>query len=195
MYGACRTGPGRAGRKPIPTRHVLEAVLWILNTGVQWHMLPQSYPNYETVHRHLSVLLALLPIATKIVDYGAEGWLWTLVRSMPAPISRWHIRCRRHRRISRVASTHAHCDRYRWPDAPFCLLARCGRLVWQEPAVHLAVVIMGLSILCISPCIFKRGDSRFQPPEKIASVLPFVGRRTQLAGSELFVQLVPDLSA
>ena len=26
---------GRAGRKPIPTRHVLEAVLWILNTGAQ----------------------------------------------------------------------------------------------------------------------------------------------------------------
>src|SRR5262245_5294186 len=27
------------------------AVLWILNTGAQWHMLPQSYPNYKTVHR------------------------------------------------------------------------------------------------------------------------------------------------
>ena len=43
--------PGRAGRKPIPTRRVLEAVLWILNTGAQWHMLPQCYPNYKTVHR------------------------------------------------------------------------------------------------------------------------------------------------
>ena len=42
---------GRAGRKPVPTRRVLEAVLWILNTGAQWHMLPQSYPNYKTVHR------------------------------------------------------------------------------------------------------------------------------------------------
>ena len=42
---------GRAGRKPIPPRRVLEAVLWILNTGAQWHMLPQSYPNYKTVHR------------------------------------------------------------------------------------------------------------------------------------------------
>jgi transposase len=29
---------GRPERKPIPTRHVLEAVLWILNTGTQWHM-------------------------------------------------------------------------------------------------------------------------------------------------------------
>jgi len=42
---------GRRGRKPVPTREVLEAVLWILNTGVQWHMLPQCYPNYKTVHR------------------------------------------------------------------------------------------------------------------------------------------------
>jgi len=42
---------GRAGRKPVPTRKVLEAVLWILNTGAQWHMLPQSFPNYKTVHR------------------------------------------------------------------------------------------------------------------------------------------------
>ncbi len=42
---------GRPGRKPVPTRPVLEAVLWILNTGAQWHMLPQYYPNYKTVHR------------------------------------------------------------------------------------------------------------------------------------------------
>lgn len=42
---------GRAGRKPIATRQVLEAVFWVLNTGAQWHMLPQCYPNYKTVHR------------------------------------------------------------------------------------------------------------------------------------------------
>jgi len=41
----------RPGRKPIPARRVLEAVLWILNTGAQWHWLPQGYPNYKTVHR------------------------------------------------------------------------------------------------------------------------------------------------
>lgn len=43
--------PERPGRKPIPARKVLEAVPWILNTGAQWHMLPQCYPNYKTVHR------------------------------------------------------------------------------------------------------------------------------------------------
>ena len=41
----------RPGREPVPARAVLEAVLWILNTGAQWHMLPQCYPNYKTVHR------------------------------------------------------------------------------------------------------------------------------------------------
>ena len=49
-----RRVPGQAGRKSIPTRRVLEAVLWILNTGAQWHMLPQCYPNYKTVHRVLA---------------------------------------------------------------------------------------------------------------------------------------------
>ena len=41
----------RASRRPVPARSVLEAVLWILNAGAQWHMLPQCYPNYKTVHR------------------------------------------------------------------------------------------------------------------------------------------------
>ena len=30
---------GRPGRKPVPSRKILEATLWILNTGAQWHML------------------------------------------------------------------------------------------------------------------------------------------------------------
>jgi transposase len=41
----------RPRRKPIPARRILEAVVWILNTGAQWHMLLQGYPNYKTVHR------------------------------------------------------------------------------------------------------------------------------------------------
>lgn len=45
----------RPGRKPIPARKVLDAVLWVLNTGAQWHMLPQSYPNYKTVHRRFQI--------------------------------------------------------------------------------------------------------------------------------------------
>jgi transposase len=42
---------GKPGPKPIPARRILEGVMWILNTGAQWEMLPQRYPNYKTVHR------------------------------------------------------------------------------------------------------------------------------------------------
>jgi transposase len=69
---------GRAGRKPVPTRQVLEAALWILNTGAQWHMLPQCYPNYKTVHRRFQTWCrnevlrrVLTDIANGLRDRGA----------------------------------------------------------------------------------------------------------------------------
>jgi transposase len=59
------------------TRRVLEAVLWILNTGAQWHMLPQSNSNYKTVHRRFQlwcyseVLRQVLPdVANELRDKG-----------------------------------------------------------------------------------------------------------------------------
>jgi transposase len=63
---------GRPGRKPVSTRRVLEAVLWILNTGAPWHMLPQSYPNYKTVPWcHDEVLRRVLTdVANELRDRG-----------------------------------------------------------------------------------------------------------------------------
>ena len=73
---------GRAGRKPIPTRHVLEAVLWILNTRAQWHMLPQSYPNYKTVHQTLSNLVLQRDLASGYDETLPTGAFATKARWM-----------------------------------------------------------------------------------------------------------------
>ena len=154
----------------------------------------------------VSVLLALLPAAAKIVDYGAEGWLWALF----GLCQRRYLDA-----ISGVGTTGgtrgSSTPTLTATDAAglmrmFACLVAAVVFVWQEqkefsfPAVHLAVVILGLGVLSISLCLFARGRSRFQPPEKIAGTVRFIGRHTleiyaiQLAGSELLVQLLPDLS-
>ena len=68
----------RPGRKPIPTRRVLEAALWILNTGAQWHMLPQSYPNYKTVHRRFQTWCRNETLRNVLTDVANElrGQRW-----------------------------------------------------------------------------------------------------------------------
>lgn len=69
--------PSHPGRCPIPAREILNAVLWILTTGAQWHMLPQSYPNYKTMRRrfqqwcHREVLRNVLTdLANELHDTG-----------------------------------------------------------------------------------------------------------------------------
>ena len=48
------------------------------NTGAQWHMLPQSYPNYKTVHRRFQtwccneiLRLVLTDVANELRENGA----------------------------------------------------------------------------------------------------------------------------
>jgi hypothetical protein len=65
----------RPGRKPVPTRRVLEAVLWIFNTGAQWHMLPQSYPNYKTVHRRFQTWCS-----NEVLRCGLTPWDFLLLK-------------------------------------------------------------------------------------------------------------------
>jgi len=51
---------------------VLDAMVWILNTGGQWNMLPQSYPNYKTVHRHFQTWAKQEILRTILIDLANE---------------------------------------------------------------------------------------------------------------------------
>ena len=79
--------------------------------------------------------------------------------------------------------------------------------VWQEQKefsfsqTQLAAFIVGIVFLSLTLCLFRRGPSRIQPPQRFSGILHFIGRRTleiyaiQLAGFELLTKFVPDLAA
>src|SRR6516165_7695606 len=116
---------------------------------VQMFLQNRGWPAFVVL---VSVLLALLPAAAKIVDYGAEGWLWALFGL-----------CQRRYLdgISAVATaggtqalpapTLTATDTAGLMRLLACLVAAVV-FVWQEqkefsfPPAHLAVVILGLGV-------------------------------------------------
>jgi hypothetical protein len=151
-------------------------------------------------------LVAMLPMAEWVVEYGSEGWLWALF----GLFQRAHV--------DGTAGAGAEDGAVGDPSRVDGL-ARCAgpmRLVsalvaaivflWQEDRLYsfssaqFATLALGLGLLCAGLCRFRRGPSRVQPPEPVAGALRFVGRHTleiyaiQLAASELIVKLVPGLA-
>ena len=154
----------------------------------------------------VSALFAVLPIAEKIVDYGAEGWLWALF----GLYQRMYVDGRSAADADGAAQSsappaHAMTENVSRMRLLACFVAAVV-YVWQEqrefsfPQIHFAAFILEVCVLSPSLCLFRRGPSRIQPPEAIAGALRFIGRRTleiyaiQLAGSELIVKLVPGLA-
>jgi len=141
-------------------------------------------------------LIAVLPLAANIVDYGADGWLWALFGL-----------CQRMYVDSRSATpTYAMTQNVGLMRLLACFVAAVV-YVWQEQIdflfsdVQFAIVILGVGVLCLGLCLFRRGPSRIQPPEPIAGALHFIGWHTleiyaiQLAGSELIIKFMPNLAA
>jgi len=154
----------------------------------------------------VSALLAVLPIAEKIADYGAEGWLWALF----GLCQRMYVDGRSAAAVDGAARDSAPPVHAIKANVGLMRLLACFVAavvyVWQEqiefsfPQIHFAVFILEVCVLSPSLCLFQRGPSGIQPPEALASVLRFIGRRTleiyaiQLAGSELIVKFIPDLA-
>jgi hypothetical protein len=153
-----------------------------------------------------SALVAVLPIAAEIVDYGSEGWLWALF----GLCQRMYVDSNSATGVdgatqSSALPAHAMTKNLRLMRLLACLVAAVV-YIWQEqrefsfPRIHFAAFILGVGVLSAGLCLFQRGPSRIQPPEAIARALRFIGRRTleiyaiQLAGFELIVKLLPDLA-
>ena len=152
-------------------------------------------------------LFAVLPIAANLVDYGAEGWLWALF----GLYQRMYVDGKSATDVDGTAqgstsSAYAMTENIGRMRLLACIIAAVI-YIWQEQKefsfsqVHLAAFVLGIGILSLSLYLFLRGPSRIQPLEPIAGVLHFIGRHTleiyaiQLAGSELLIQLLPDLAA
>ncbi len=151
-------------------------------------------------------LFVVLPIAANVVDYGAEGWLWALF----GLCQRMYVDGRLTTDGNGTAQipitpAHAMTQNLGLMRLVACLVAAVV-YVWQEQMefsfsqVQLAVVTLGVGVLSVGLCLFVRGPSRIQPPDSMAGALRFIGRHTleiyviQLAGSEILIQLLPDLA-
>jgi hypothetical protein len=190
---------------------------WVaLNILLSFALIRIARPHVQILVQHhgwlafailISALSAVLPIAEKAVDYGAEGWLWALF----GLFQRMYVDGRRSATDvdfiaeSSAPPVHAMREKVGLMRLLACIVAAVV-YVWQEqrefsfPQIHFAVFILAVGLLSTSLCLFLRGPSRIQPPEAIAGALRFIGRRTleiyaiQLAGFELIVKLVPDLT-
>lgn len=151
-------------------------------------------------------LLATLPVAANLVDYGAEGWLWALFgfaqrrrvdgastefaegpSQGPAPTSG---ALADHAAIARLLTCLGAAVIYVWQE----------QLEFSFSQMQFAVFVLGVAALSSILCLFRRGPSAMQPPEPFGGALRFVGRHTleiyaiQLAGFELITILFPQIA-
>ena len=154
----------------------------------------------------ISALLAMLPIAAQMVDFGAEGWLWSLfglcqrIYVDSGSISVGQKQIQTQKQLPRMMT-----------DAGLMRLIACliaaSIYLWQEQVeyefseIHVASCIFGIGLMSLILMFFRRGPCSLQPPEPISQTLRFTGRHTleiyaiQLGCSELIVKFLPDLSA
>jgi len=154
----------------------------------------------------VAILLAALPVAANIVDYGAEGWLWALFGFY----QRSYVDSRSVTGVAGTAQSQAPPRRAMVENVGLMRLLAClvaaVVYVWQEQKEfsfsqdHFAALILGVAILSLILCLFRRGPSRIQTSVFLADALRFIGRHTleiyaiQLALFELIILLAPGLA-
>lgn len=51
LTGPKKWKPGGPGRPPVPSRSVVEGILWVMRTGAPWRDIPRRYPSSSTCFR------------------------------------------------------------------------------------------------------------------------------------------------
>lgn len=75
--------PKHRGRKRIPPRGVLDALIFRMRTGCQWNQLPKEFPDDSSVHRTFQrwVRLGVLnriwaALVAECAELGGVDWEW-----------------------------------------------------------------------------------------------------------------------
>lgn len=151
-------------------------------------------------------LIAMLPVAGKVVDYGAQGWMWALFGFLQRAS------------VDRQGAAEVEGSPDQSTSPPLATVNKIGLMrligclitvvvfVWQEqkeflfPEIQLAFVFVYVGAFALAMTQFKRGAARIQPPAPVAAAMRFIGRYTlelyalQLASFELTILLRPDLA-
>ncbi|MFC1689554.1 TraX family protein [Pseudomonadota bacterium] len=155
----------------------------------------------------VAALVAALPVAANIADYGTEGWLWALF----GLCQRWYVddksaTVKNGLVQDPVNSRFAMTENLGLLRLLACIAAATV-YVWQEQIeftfsqLQLLTIVLGISAMAIYLILFRRGASRIQPPRAISGLLRFIGRHTleiyavQLAAFEIIILSFPDLGA
>jgi peptidoglycan/LPS O-acetylase OafA/YrhL len=142
-----------------------------------------------------AVLIALLPLAGAVVDYGSEGWLWALFGLSQRMFVDNKAQGVDPGRISKAALIRV-----------FICVVTAVIYIWQEQKefsfseTQLTVAAICVVTLALGLCAFSRGKSRVQPPRPIAWFVGVIGRQTlaiyalELVFFELLIKFVPSLA-
>ena len=187
------------------TPNILFSLILIRVARPHVKMLLQRY-RWVAFTLLVCVLIAVLPIAGNIVDYGAEGWLWALF----GLCQRMYVDGKKATSMDCEAQNPTKSTLSTIPYVGIMQLLACivaaVVYIWQEQSVfwfspvQLATVTVGIAILSVGLSLFRPGPSSIQPTEPIARLLHFIGRHTleiyaiQLAGSEIIINFFPYIA-
>ena len=88
--------PGTPGRPPVPFRTVLDGILFVLRTGIQWNAVPSSFGSGSTCHRRFQewvqagYLDKIVERLLRLYDQIREiDWQWQSAdtKLLPTPLS------------------------------------------------------------------------------------------------------------